>query len=145
LLNICTGPLIWESSLSSITIILRFGLLIVSWIFWMLWVRSFLHFAFSLTIVSVFSMVSSAPEFLSSISCILFLMLASMAPDLFPRFSSSRFVSLCYFFIVSTSIFRSWMILFNSFTWLVMFSCNSLRYSFCFLLKGFYQFTHVLL
>jgi hypothetical protein len=34
-------------------------------------VRSFLHFAFSLTIVSMFSMVSSAPEILSSISCIL--------------------------------------------------------------------------
>jgi hypothetical protein len=37
-----------------------------------------LQFAFSLTVVSVFSMVSSAPEILSSISCILLLMLSHL-------------------------------------------------------------------
>jgi hypothetical protein len=57
LLKIFTGP--WESSLCSIPIILRFGLLIVSWISWMFWVRTFLHFVLSLTVVSMFSMVSS--------------------------------------------------------------------------------------
>jgi hypothetical protein len=51
LLKVFTGPLSWESSLSSIPIILRFGLLIMSWVSWMFQVRSFLHFAFSLTIV----------------------------------------------------------------------------------------------
>jgi hypothetical protein len=71
LLNIFIGPLHWESSLSSILIILRFGLLIVSWISWMFWARIFLHFVFSLIVVSMFCMVFSAPVILSSISCIL--------------------------------------------------------------------------
>jgi hypothetical protein len=74
LLKIFTGPLMWESSLYSIPIILRFGLLLVSCISWMFWIRNFLHFEFSLTVVSMFSMVSSAPEILSSISCNLLVM-----------------------------------------------------------------------
>jgi hypothetical protein len=71
----------------------------------MFWVRSLFLFAFSLSVVSMFAMVSSAPEILSSLSYIMLVMLASMAPDLFPRFSVSRIVSLCDFFIVSSSIF----------------------------------------
>jgi hypothetical protein len=51
------------------------------------------------------SMVTSATEILSSISYVLLVMLAAVAPDLFPRFSISRVVSLCDFFIVSTSFF----------------------------------------
>ena len=78
LLTILSGSLSWNSLLSSVPIILRFGLLIVSWISWMFWVRSFWNFAFSLTIKSMFSMVSSAPEILSSISFILLVMLASV-------------------------------------------------------------------
>ena len=128
--KIFTGPLTWIASIFSISIILRFGLLIVYYISWMFWVRIFLYFAFSLIVVSMFSLVSSAPEILSSISLILLVLLGSMTPDLFPRFSISRFLSLCDFFIVSTSIFRFWIVLFNPFPCLVAFSCNSLR-NFC--------------
>jgi hypothetical protein len=88
----------------------------------MIWIRSFWYFAFSLTVVSLFSMVSSEPEIFSSTSYILLVMLVSMTSDLFPRFSFSRIVSVCDFFIDSTSIFRSWMVLFNYFACLIVFS-----------------------
>jgi len=92
----------------------------------MFWVRSFLHFAFSLTIVSMFSMVPSAPEILSSFSY----SVGDACVYLFPRLSTSSVVSLYDLFIFSIAIFRSWMFLFNSFTSLVVFSCHSFR-EFC--------------
>ena len=95
----------------------------------MFWVRIILHFAFSLIVVSMFSMESSVPGSLPSISSIV-VMLASNVPYFFPRVSIYRVVSLWVFFIVSTSLFRSWMVLFSSISCLALFSCNSLRH-FC--------------
>jgi len=60
LVNIFTSLLSWESSLSSIPISLKFDLLIVSWISWMFWFNSFLHFTLSLMVLLMFSIVSSA-------------------------------------------------------------------------------------
>jgi hypothetical protein len=72
-------------------------------------------------------MESSASEILSSISCILLLMLESMVPDFFPRVSISSVAFFWVSFIVSTSLFRSSMVLFISITCLYVFSCFSLR------------------
>jgi hypothetical protein len=70
LLKIFSCPLSWESLLSSIPIIHRFGIFIVSCTSWMFWVTSLLRFAFSLIVVSMSSMVSSIPEIcLSLVFC----------------------------------------------------------------------------
>ena len=91
-----------------------------------------MHFVFYLIVVPIFSMESSASVILSSMSCILVLMLASMVPDFLPRYSISSVALLWVFFIVSTSLFRSWMVLLNSITCLVVFSFNSLSFFFFF-------------
>ena len=94
IVKICSGHLIWESLFSSVLIILRFGLFLVSWISWILWVRRLLCFEFSLTVVSISSTVYFTLDILYSIFCILLVILTSVILDLFPRFfiSFSSFV-----------------------------------------------------
>ena len=114
----------------------------------------------------MFSMESSAPGSLPSISCIV----ADACISGFLFLSQGFYLQSCLplgFFIISTSIFRSWMDLFNSITSLVVFPCNSLwdfclsslrsstcvavisynslRESSCFLFKCFYLFSGILL
>jgi hypothetical protein len=66
-------------------------------------------------------------EILSSSSCILLVMLASIVTDLFPKLSISGVASFYVLFIVSLPIFRSLNIFFNYFSCLILFSCISLR------------------
>jgi hypothetical protein len=107
LLKIFSGPWSCGSSPSSIPIIHRLDLFMVSQIFWMFCVRNFLDLTFSLAGVSISSIISSTPESLSSISCTLLVMFVSVVPVLLPRFSISRIPSGCIFFIASISNFRS--------------------------------------
>jgi hypothetical protein len=78
----------------------------------------------------MFSMEFSAPEILSSMSCILLLMLL---PSIFFLTSFLGFLSPNLSPYVISLLFllqlldRSWVDLFNYFTCLVVFSCNSLR------------------
>ena len=164
LLKIFTGALRWNFPFSFIPIICRFGLLFESRISCMFLVRIILHFLWLLYPCSLWNLLHLG---LSRPSLVLLLMLVSLVSYFFPSVSIYRVVSLWGFFTISTSILRSWMDLFNSVTSLVVFSCNSLwdfclsslrsstcvavisynslRDSLCFLFKGFYLFSGVLL
>ena len=67
LLNMFSEPLSVASSLSSSTIILRFGLFTVSHFSWMFCVQDLLDLRFYLVVESIFSSLSTEPEILSSI------------------------------------------------------------------------------
>lgn len=80
---------------------------------------------------SISSSLFSEPVVLSSISCILFVMLASAVPDYLPRFSISKIQSFCVFYIV-TIIFQVLSVLVFSFislfgfSWLTLLSLRDL-------------------
>jgi hypothetical protein len=78
----------------------------------------------------IYSIVSSTSDILSSVSRILLAMLESVVPVLFLRFSISRILSVCIFFIASIFTFRPYIVLFISFTCLILFFYMSLRYLF---------------
>ena len=88
---------------------LRFGPFIMSQIFSMFCVMNFLDLAFSL-IYWFLHIIYSIPEFLTSISYILLVMLAYVVPLSSLSFQAPWFTQL-FFFIASVSIFRSWPIL----------------------------------
>ena len=98
----------------------------------------FLDLAFSVTIISISSIVSFTTQILSLIACILLVIVASAVPFVFPRFSFSRFASVYIFFIVSISTFMSWKVLFITFTYSIVFFCISLM-GFFPLFKGLYH------
>jgi hypothetical protein len=101
--KIFSGPCSWKFS-PSIPIILRFSLFHSVPDFLDVCIKNILDLPFSLTAVSISSIISSTPKFLSPVSYIL---LAFVIPVLFFRFSISKIPSDCLFFIASISIFRS--------------------------------------
>jgi hypothetical protein len=70
-------------------------------------IRNFLDLTFSLTYVSISSIISSVPRILSFIFCILLAILVSAVPAYLPRFPISRIPSVSVFFTVSVSILGS--------------------------------------
>jgi hypothetical protein len=84
--------------------ILKVDCFIVSCISWIFLIRRFVYFIFSLIDVSIFSMLSSMPDNLSSIPYILFVMIAFATPDISSKLSTSKVTFLCVFFSVSISI-----------------------------------------
>jgi hypothetical protein len=65
-------------------------------------------------------------EILSSIPCTLLVMLVSVVPVLFPRFSIFQIPSVCVLFVACTSIFSSCTLSFIVFSYLIISSCISL-------------------
>ena len=134
-LNIFSGPLNWDSSSPfSSPIILKLHLLIVSKIVWMFCDRKILRFNTFFDQCIYFSIVSSKPEVVSSISCILLSILASVIPVCIPTFFISRIPSVFLYFVASMSIFRPRIILLFSST-------------LCFFLaffKGFFSFPPIM-
>jgi hypothetical protein len=79
-------------------------------------------------------MVSFIPEILYAISCILLMVLSSVAPVIFPTFSISRVASICDFFLLF--LFPLWVLdCFVQFFHLFVFFCISLRDIFVFSLR----------
>jgi len=106
LLNIFSEPLSWLSSLSSIPIIFRFGLFILSQISWIFCVRKFLDLTFSWTAVSISFILSlyfsyTLSHLLSSAGAACVCSSAHL-----PQFSISGLTHFV-FFLDSLSIFRS--------------------------------------
>lgn len=131
LLKIFSGILSWESSPSFIPIICMFGLFRLSQISWMFFVRKVLDLAF-LSYLFISYIISSMTEILLLLlysiceACFLFLILNILF---------SCFPSVCAFFTVSISIFRSWTVLF------VFFICMFLL---AFFKKGWGSFIYPL-
>lgn len=72
----------------------------------MLCVRSFLELRFALTNASIFSIMSSMPDILSCISCVLLVKLPFVVPVHVPKIFVSKFPLVFIFFTDSASIFQ---------------------------------------
>lgn len=120
LLKIISLPFAWAFTYSSIYNMLKFGLSIVSKIFWIFCTGRFLDLTFS-SMYEFFSIMSLIPEILSFISWILLLRLAFEVSVWVPNFFLFRFAFVWVFFIYSISTLRSWNVFFIIFQSLLFF------------------------
>ena len=88
----------WEASTLTIPIILKFQSFQSALHFLDVFSEKLFKFDFSLTGTLISPALSFVPASLFSMSCILFVMLESVAPVLFLRFYASRLVSIYIFF-----------------------------------------------
>lgn len=111
-----SGHLSRECSPSSIPIILRFELYIMSWISWMFWWELFKLFIFFDWWGSVFYGIFYDWY---SLFCLLYSAIDACTCSSWslPYIVHLQGSSICAFFIVFTSTFKTWKVLFISFPW----------------------------
>ena len=125
LLNRFSVPLSCISFLSYINIILRFSLLTVTHMSWIFHVKGLLDLRFSLVNDCISTSESSTTEILSSISCILWVILTSLVPNHLSSLSISSIPSFCVFFNFFYISFHA----FNCFEcFLQVFGCLCIRF-----------------
>ena len=115
---------------SLLLFLLFLGLIFRSVPNWLFRVRNFLDLTFSLTDASISLIISSMPEILPSICCILLIMLVSVVLVIFPKFPSPGFPQFVF----------SLLFLFSGLKWCYFFFICLIVFS-CIFFKGIYSFS----